>query len=75
MHARRANPDGAAGPGLPTGDVIATGVPGDFTVGDVANLYSINPLCAAHRGWAVLGIATLASFIPDGAFCYGTWSG
>ena len=32
------------------GGAIATGVPGDYTVGDVANLYNINPLYdGAHR--------------------------
>ena len=50
MHVRAAQtPDCAApAPTLPTGGVIATGVPGDYTVGDVANLYNINPLYAAH---------------------------
>ena len=53
-----------AAPTLPTGGVIATGVPGDYTVGDVANIYNINPLYAANidgQGRTV-GIATLADF-------------
>jgi subtilase family serine protease len=32
---------------LPSSGGIATGVPGDYTVGDVANFYNINPLYAA----------------------------
>jgi kumamolisin len=51
---------------------IATGVPQQYTVGDVANLYDINPLYQAHidgKGQTV-GIATLANFIPDDAYAY-----
>jgi kumamolisin len=51
---------------------IATGVPGQYTVGDVANLYNINPLYKAHingRGRTV-GIATLANFLPSDAYAY-----
>ena len=47
----------------------ATGVPGQYTVGDVANFYDINPLYQAHiegRGQTV-GIATLANFLPEDA--------
>lgn len=58
---------------LPSG-AVATGVPGNFTVGDVANLYNINPLYKRHitgRG-QTLGIATLATFDPADA--YGYWS-
>jgi kumamolisin len=61
-------------PKLPPAGAVATGVPGDFTVGDTANLYNINPLYKAHidgRGRTV-GIATLANFIPADAFTY--WS-
>src|SRR3954471_559859 len=59
---------------LPPAGAIATGVPGDYTVGDVANLYNINPLYAAHldgRG-RTLGIVTLADFLPSDAYTY--WS-
>ena len=58
---------------LPNG-AAATGVPGNFTVGDVANLYNINPLYNRHiTGQAqTLGIATLATFDPTDA--YGYWS-
>jgi subtilase family serine protease len=60
------------GPVLPPHGAIATGVPGDYTVGDVANLYHINPLYEARidgRGQTV-GIATLANFLPDDAYAY-----
>jgi kumamolisin len=48
---------------------IATGVPQQYTVGDVANRYDINPLYQAHidgKGQTV-GIATLANFLPADA--------
>ena len=59
---------------LPVGGTIATGVPGDYTVGDVANLYNVNPLYAAHIDGAgrTLGIVTLADFLPSDAYTY--WS-
>src|SRR5215471_18477954 len=59
---------------LPPQGAIATGIPGDFTVGDVANLYNINPLYAANINGAgrTVGIATLADFHPDDAYTY--WS-
>jgi len=60
---------------LPAAGAVATGVPGNFTVGDVANLYNINPLYnqfLTGRG-RTLGIATLASFTPADAFAY--WKG
>src|SRR5215831_4442564 len=59
---------------LPTNGAIATGIPGDFTVGDVANLYNINPLYAANINGAgrTVGIATLADFHPSDAYTY--WS-
>ena len=75
MHMRAAQtPFKHAGPTLPTGGVIATGVPGDFTVGDVANMYNINPLYAAQIDGhgRTLGIATLADFLPQDAYDY--WS-
>lgn len=53
---------------------IATGIPGEYTVGDVAEMYDVNPLYAAHldgRG-RTLGIVTLADFLPSDAFLY--WS-
>lgn len=56
---------------LPNG-ATATGVPGNFTVGDAANLYNINPLYKRNingRG-KTLGIATLASFDPADAYAY-----
>ena len=59
---------------LPPAGATATGVPGDYTVGDVANFYDINPLYAAHldgRG-RTLGIVTLADFLPSDAYAY--WS-
>jgi len=61
-------------PVLPAGGAIATGVPGSFTVGDVANLYNINPLydAAIDGTGRTLGIATLADFLPDDAYAY--WS-
>jgi len=57
---------------LPAGNTTATGVPGSYTVGDVANLYNVNPLYAQHidgRG-RTIGIATLASFLPSDAYAY-----
>jgi subtilase family serine protease len=59
---------------LPPAGATATGAPGSFTVGDVANLYNINPLYQ-HRitgKGRTLGIATLASFDPADAYAY--WS-
>ena len=61
-------------PVLPPHGAIATGIPQQYTVGDVANLYDINPLYKAHiegRGQTV-GIATLANFLPNDAYDY--WS-
>src|SRR5215471_11638020 len=59
---------------LPPAGAIATGVPGDYTVGDLAARYDVNPLYAAHldgRG-RTLGIVTLADFLPSDAYTY--WS-
>jgi subtilase family serine protease len=52
----------------------ATGSPGDYTTGDVANLYNINPLYAHHVDGhgRTIGIATLAGFDPADAYTY--WS-
>jgi subtilase family serine protease len=57
---------------LPAGGTTATGVPGQYTVGDVANLYNINPLYAHHIDGhgRTIGIATLAGFVPDDAYQY-----
>jgi kumamolisin len=59
-------------PSLPPHGTTATGVPQFYTVGDVANLYDINPLYKAHiegHGQTV-GIATLANFLPTDAYAY-----
>ncbi len=64
----------AAPVALPAVNNTATGVPGSYTVGDVANLYQVNPLYragATGRGQTV-GIATLAGFDPADAYAY--WS-
>jgi kumamolisin len=61
-------------PVLPPHSGSATGIPGEYTVGDVANFYDINPLYKAGingRGQTV-GIATLANFLPSDAYAY--WS-
>jgi kumamolisin len=59
-------------PVVPAAGATATGVPGSFTVGDVANLYNINPLYNAGITGAgrTIGIATLANFDPADAFAY-----
>ncbi|HEU4729931.1 MAG TPA: S53 family peptidase [Kofleriaceae bacterium] len=59
---------------LPADGAIATGDPGNFTVGDVANLYNINPLYdrAIDGHGRTVGIATLANFDPADAYAY--WS-
>jgi subtilase family serine protease len=59
---------------LPPSGSTASGVPGDYTVGDVANLYNLNPLYAAHIDGhgQTLGIVTLADFLPSDAYTY--WS-
>jgi len=74
VNANTAVPFRQISPALPSGGVIATGVPGEFTVGDVANMYDINPVYARNidgRGHT-LGIATLAGFDPNDAYTY--WS-
>ncbi|TBR37097.1 MULTISPECIES: S53 family peptidase [Dyella] len=59
----------------PSGNPTATGVPGEYTVGDVANLYNINPLY--NRGvtgkGSTLAIVTLSNFYPQDAYDY--WNG
>ena len=56
---------------LPHG-ATATGVPGDYTVGDVANFYDINPLydVGIVGSGRTIGIATLANFLPSDAYSY-----
>lgn len=59
---------------LSGGNSTATGIPGQYTVGDVANLYDINPLYergVVGRG-ATVGIVTLSNFYPGDATTY--WS-
>jgi len=57
------------------GNPTATGVPGNYTVGDVANFYDVNPLY--HRGitgkGSTIGIVTLSNFFPADAQAY--WDG
>ncbi len=57
-----------------TGNPTATCTPGEFTVGDVANRYNINPLYKAgvNGKGSTIGIATLANFLPADAYSY--WS-
>jgi len=59
---------------FPAGNSTATGVPGQYTTGDVANLYNVNPLYAqglTGKGMTI-GIVTLANFMPQDAYDY--WS-
>ena len=52
----------------------ATGIPEQYTVGDVANFYNINPLYKAgiNGNGSTIGIVTLAAFQPSDAYAY--WS-
>lgn len=56
------------------GNPTASGIPGEYTVGDVANFYDINPLY--HRGvvgkGSTVGVVTLSNFYPSDATTY--WS-
>lgn len=57
------------------GNPTATGIPGSFTVGDVANFYNINPLYKAGitgKG-STVAIVTLSNFYPADAQTY--WTG
>jgi subtilase family serine protease len=57
---------------MPSGNGTATGVPGNYTTGDVANFYGVNPLYAkgiTGKG-RTIGIATLANFLPADAYYY-----
>ena len=59
---------------LPLANGTATGVPGEYTVGDFANQYDVNPLYEAgiNGHGSTLGVATLANFYPADAYAY--WS-
>lgn len=74
MHKNAADlaPMFAKPPVLPHDGAVATGEPGSFTVGDVANMYNINPLydAAVDGHGQTIGIATLANFDPADAFTY-----
>ncbi|GLQ49522.1 protease pro-enzyme activation domain-containing protein [Dyella flava] len=56
------------------GNPTATGIPEEYTVGDVANFYNINPLY--QRGvvgkGSTVGIVTLSNFYPSDATLYWT---
>jgi len=56
------------------GNGTATGAPGQFTVGDVANFYNINPLYARgiNGQGSTIAIVTLSNFDPNDAQIY--WS-
>jgi subtilase family serine protease len=64
-------------PQNPTSNPTATGEPGSFTVGDVADMYDINPLY--KRGitgkGSTLAIVTLSDFFPEDATTYWTTIG
>jgi len=62
---------------LPPEGAIATGVPGNYTVGDFANFYNVNPLydAAIDGTGTTIGIVTLADFIPQDAYDYWTLIG
>lgn len=55
-----------------TGNPTASCTPGEYTVGDVANRYNINPLYKAgvNGKGSTIGIATLANFVPNDAYAY-----
>jgi kumamolisin len=57
-----------------TASGTATGIPGEYTVGDVANFYNINPLYnqGIDGKGTTIGVVTLANFLPADAFKY--WS-
>ncbi|WP_114240845.1 protease pro-enzyme activation domain-containing protein [Dyella sp. C9] len=57
-----------------SGNGTATGIPEEYTVGDVANFYNINPLYKAgiNGSGSTIGIVTLAAFQPSDAYAY--WS-
>jgi len=57
-----------------SGNPTASGTPGDYTVGDVANFYDVNPLY--ERGvtgqGSTVAIVTLSNFVPADAETYWT---
>jgi subtilase family serine protease len=57
---------------VPSANTIATNAPGQYTVGDVANQYNINPLYAEGTTGSgmTIGIATYAGFKPADAYTY-----
>jgi subtilase family serine protease len=57
------------------GNPTATDVRGEYTVGDVANFYNINPLYArgVNGAGSTIAIVTLSNFYPSDAEAY--WSG
>jgi kumamolisin len=57
---------------LPPKNAGATGVPGQYTVIDLAKFYDINPLYKAgiNGSGQTIGIATLAAFLPSDAYYY-----
>ena len=64
----------AKGSGGSSSNPTASGIPGEYTVGDVANFYDINPLYqrgVVGRG-STVGIVTLSNFYPSDATAY--WS-
>ncbi|RDS85376.1 S53 family peptidase [Dyella psychrodurans] len=64
----------ASSTGGSNGNPTATGVPGEYTVGDVANFYDINPLYkhgVVGKG-STVAIVTLSNFYPADAETY--WS-
>ncbi|MEW9623924.1 S53 family peptidase [Rhodanobacter geophilus] len=58
----------------PGSNPTATGIPGDYTVGDVANFYNINPLYqhGINGKGSTVAIVTLSNFYPSDAQTY--WS-
>ncbi|RDI97624.1 peptidase S53 [Dyella solisilvae] len=62
-------------PSNANGNTTATGVPGEYTVGDVANFYNINPLYAKgiNGKGSTVAIVTLSDFYVDDATNY--WTG
>jgi subtilase family serine protease len=62
-------------PAFTPSGAIATGTPGEYTVGDLAAKYNVNPLYAKGLTGAgkTIGIATLAGYNQSDAYAY--WSG
>jgi subtilase family serine protease len=68
----RANAAFAALPASAAPNAIATHAPQQYSVGDTANLYNINPVYAAGIDGTgrTIGIVTLADFLPSDAYAY-----